>query len=135
MWPELSNGEPLLSRSDHERRSLTPTVVSGLLLSVMLAPSSPRPTPLTYRATLALIAVRPLPNTSYDTPTRGLRSLWFSTVPTHPCARLFFPSGHLSNVSAALKVPAGSVSGSVAVINQSHRRPALIVIRLMVHRS
>src|SRR3954468_12213309 len=70
MLPAGSYGEPLPSRSRQARVSLVPTVISGLLLSVVLPAA--RPVPATYRATLALTAVRPVPNTSNDTPTRGL---------------------------------------------------------------
>src|SRR5262252_5377220 len=45
------------------------------------------------------------------------------------------PSGHAENVADGLNVPAGSVSGSAALMNQSHRSPALIVARLIVHLS
>ena len=34
-----------------------------------------------------------------------------------------------------MNVPAGNVSGSVALMNQSQRSPALIVARLIVHLS
>src|SRR4051812_29174510 len=81
------------------------------------------------------MAVLPLPNRSYAMPRRGLRSFQFVTWPTQPALRLFFPSGHCEYVTAWLKVLAGSVSGSTLLMNQSHRRPALIVARLYVHLS
>ncbi len=79
IWPAELKGEPLPSRSRQARVSVVPTVTSGFALSVVLPAA--RPTPLTYRAKLALTAVLPLPNTSYDTPTRGLMSFQFSTRP------------------------------------------------------
>src|SRR4029079_10597027 len=85
--------------------------------------------------TLNLTAVLPVPNTSYEMPTRGLRSFQFVTRPTHPFARSFLPSGQVSNLTSGLNVPAGSVSGSRAPMNQSQRSPALIVARLIVQRS
>src|SRR2546430_92500 len=68
-------------------------------------------------------------------PTRGFRSFQFVTRPVQLAFRLFLPSGHCEYDVAWLNVPAGSVSGSVALMNQSHRRPALIVARLIVHLS
>src|SRR4029453_14507424 len=53
--PFASYGEPLRSRSLQARVSVNPTVVSGLLLSVMLPAA--RPTPLTKRAKLPLRGV------------------------------------------------------------------------------
>src|SRR5215831_6721212 len=86
MWPAESNGDPLPSPtgglSFQARVSLAIMVTSGLALSVVL--NAARPTPLKYRAKLALTAVLPLPNRSYDTPTRGLRSFQFSTRPVQP---------------------------------------------------
>ena len=41
--PLASYGEPFLSMSVQERVSVTPTVISGLLLSVMLPAASPTP--------------------------------------------------------------------------------------------
>src|SRR3954464_6845826 len=68
-------------------------------------------------------------------PNRGLRSFQFVTRPTQFALRLFLPSGQVLYVTAWLKVPAGSVSGSTELMNQSQRRPALIVARLIVHLS
>src|SRR5262245_13272404 len=94
-----------------------------------------RPTPFTYRATLALTAVLPLPNRSYEMPRRGLRSFQFATRPTQPCAALLIPSAQVSNDMAGFHVLAGSVSGRVSVMNQSQRMPAVIVARRIVHLS
>src|SRR5262245_65535837 len=66
---------------------------------------------------------------------RGFRSFWFRTRPTQLWERLFFPSEHSANDVAALNVPAGRLSASTALMNQSQRRPALIVARLIVHLS
>src|SRR5262245_31488324 len=92
MAPAAVNGDPLPSRSRHARVSVVPTVISGLLLSVMLPAA--RPTPFMYRAQLALRAVRPSPNRSYAMPTRGLISFQLATRPVHPAFRLFLPSEH-----------------------------------------
>src|SRR5262245_24024733 len=81
------------------------------------------------------MAVLPVPNKSYATPTRGFRSFQFATWPTQFCARLFLPSEHSAYVAAGLNVPAGRLSGSTDETNQSQRRPALIVARLIVHLS
>src|SRR5262245_38221284 len=68
-------------------------------------------------------------------PTRGLMSFQLVTEPTQPWARLFWPSEHFGKSTAELNVPAGRLSGSTALMNQSQRRPALIVARLTVHLS
>src|SRR3982751_3134957 len=68
-------------------------------------------------------------------PNRGLRSFQFVTRPTQFALRLFLPSGQVLYVTAWLNVPAGSVSGSAALMNQSQRTPPLIVARLIVHLS
>src|SRR5438128_5847271 len=113
IWPAESNGEPFPSRSRQARVSVRPMVVSGLLSSVLLPAA--RPVPATYRATLALIAVLPLPNTSNATPTRVLTSFQFSTRPVQPWFRLLIPSGQSLNCVAAFQVLAGRLSGSVAL--------------------
>src|SRR6516165_6552155 len=68
-------------------------------------------------------------------PTRGLRSFQLATWPTQLAFRLFLPSGQAPYVTDELNDPAGSVSGSVALMNQSHLRPALMVARPIVHLS
>jgi len=84
---------------------------------------------------LVFNAVLPLPNRSKEMPSRGEMSFQFCTRPVQLFGRLFKPSGQASYVWAGLRVLAGSVSGSVAPWNQSNLRPALIVARLIVHRS
>src|SRR6476659_1512330 len=68
-------------------------------------------------------------------PTRGLMSFQFATCPVQPAFRLFFPSEHWLKLTALFHVLAGRVSGSVALMNQSQRTPALTVARLNVHLS
>src|SRR5436190_993704 len=68
-------------------------------------------------------------------PIRGLMSFQLATRPVQPALRLFLPSEQSLKVTALFHVLAGSVSGSVALMNQSQRKPALTVARLNVHLS
>jgi len=101
------------------RVSVVPTVTSGLAPSVL--PRLSRPAPLTYRAKLALIAVLPVPNRSYATPTRGLRSFQFGT---------FLIAG---NDCGGTNAPAGTDDAATDSRSQSYRSPALTVTRFNRH--
>src|SRR5215510_6868324 len=87
--------------SVHVRVSVRPTVVCGLFAAAVAAAS-----PLTYRAAANLTAVLPVPNRSYETPRRGLRSFQFWTSKPAKCA-------------AGLQRPAGKSSSCTSPWNQS----------------
>src|SRR5262245_54984025 len=77
----------------------------------------------TYVLTLTLIAVRPLPNRSYDAPKRGERLFQFGM------------SGTASKDRAGTKRPAAADCGSTDALRWSKRRPPLTVMRLSVQTS
>ena len=96
----------------------TPNVWMGLL-------ARGRPTPVVslYRPRDALIAVRPLPNRSYETPSRGFRSFQLGMSCTAAKSR------------AGTKLLASTCCAGTHPLRCSNLRPRLSVSRLMVHRS
>src|SRR5262249_5808715 len=88
------SGLKLALASAHVRLTLFTDAVIGLfaLMSSTAITS-------TYRPSDALSAVLPLPNRSYDTPSRGFRSFQFGTPPT------------LSKLRAPTNCPAGTSCG------------------------
>ena len=83
----------------------------------------PSPSPAMYLLTVALRAVRLLPNTSYDAPTRGATS---NQLGRFCCA---------SKCRAGAKRPATTSCSSMEALKYSRRTPAFSVKRFSVHES
>ena len=91
--------------------------------------------PATYRAELALIAVRPLPNTSIAKPTRGEMSFQFWTMPAQRSPGSTVPSSQSPNVAPAPCRLGSTELSRDSPMNWSKRRPRFSVMRPIDQRS
>src|SRR5437762_555171 len=105
--------------SCHARMTLLTEADTGLARRVNVV----RPAPTMKRPRFALTAVFPLPNRSYDMPSRGEISFQFGMSDTPRKLR------------AGMKGPAGNDCGWIYALKKSLRTPTLSVTRFTVHLS